>query len=171
MLTKILSTSTKNPPIISEKKLSLNGPYPLKIGTGILAFSGADAAKKYYPASTPTPDSFDFILNMAGRSQDDHTDGSVTYVSLNESSIERYNAIAESYFPKIESILSQGGRVLIHCEQGLTRSPTLVIRYLIQHAGLSTGDAIKQVTSLNKQTKPYYPALPKHIPQLEAVPE
>jgi Dual specificity phosphatase, catalytic domain len=173
MLRKTISSSTHSLPVSPLRKLSANGPFQLQVGPGVLAFCGSDAAKAFYPqpSGIPIPNAFDLIVNVAGRSGADREEKGVLYISLNESDVARYQAIAATHFPKVNDILTRGGRVLIHCEQGLTRSTTLVALYLTTYAGLSTGNALKQVKGLNNQAKPFQVALPKQTSDLESISE
>ncbi len=172
MLTKSIAT-TSPIRVRALEKLTKNGPYQLQIGTGVLAFSGSDAAEPFYPSDSkdPIPNGFDFILNVAGRSAASSSIQWVKYESLTESDLPRYKAIVEDNFKKVEEILTQGGRVLIHCEQGLTRSATLVALYLTGPEGLTTGDALKQLRSANNQVRPFQTALPKQTATLHSITE
>ncbi len=165
MLKKTISSVSNKISVSAIKSLSANGPFQLRVGTGVLAFCGADAAMPFYPSQshTPTPNAFTLILNVAGRSGRDIATDTIKYIRLNESDVNKYKEIAKDYFPQVQQILTQGGRVLIHCQEGLTRSVTLVALYLITHGHLSTENALKQVSQLNSQVRPCYPALPSQV--------
>lgn len=47
----------------------------------------------------------------------------------------------------IESICSKGGKVLVHCRAGASRSATVVISYLMKHKQISFKDALDEVRS------------------------
>lgn len=47
----------------------------------------------------------------------------------------------------IEQIVAEGGRILIHCQAGRSRSPAIVARYLMVHRGLEPRDAVAVVAS------------------------
>uniref|UniRef100_A0A8D8ZVC2 Serine/threonine/tyrosine-interacting protein B n=1 Tax=Cacopsylla melanoneura TaxID=428564 RepID=A0A8D8ZVC2_9HEMI len=63
--------------------------------------------------------------------------------SLNENIIHHFGTV----FEFIEHCLRSGGRVLIHGNQGISRSATLVIAYVMQKYNLSTKDALFLVQS------------------------
>ena len=45
----------------------------------------------------------------------------------------------------IDTALKSGGRVLVHCSQGVSRSATLVIAYLMWRSGSSYDEVFSQV--------------------------
>lgn len=54
----------------------------------------------------------------------------------------------------IESARAQGGRVLVHCAMGISRSPTVVIAWLMKSRGWSVQQAIGHVKHRRPQIKP-----------------
>lgn len=54
----------------------------------------------------------------------------------------------------IESGLASGGGVLVHCVQGQSRSPTIVISYLMRRFNLSYTKSLKIVKKKHKITDP-----------------
>lgn len=51
-------------------------------------------------------------------------------------------------------IVSSGGTVLVHCSGGFSRSPSVVIAYLIRYRGLTLEDAFEVVRHANKHARP-----------------
>lgn len=45
----------------------------------------------------------------------------------------------------IEDALSNGGKVYVHCQQGISRSATLIIAYLMSKRGMSAIEAVRAV--------------------------
>ena len=54
----------------------------------------------------------------------------------------------------IRNALQNGGKVLIHCICGVSRSATLVAAYLIKEYGMSADDAIKYIQSKRNVVNP-----------------
>ena len=51
--------------------------------------------------------------------------------------------------------IEQGRRVLVHCQMGISRSPTLVLAYLHRHAGLSLDQALARIQRARPQAEPH----------------
>jgi len=45
----------------------------------------------------------------------------------------------------IDGAMSHGGKVMVHCREGISRSATLVLAYLINRKGMPVGDAVRSV--------------------------
>jgi len=54
----------------------------------------------------------------------------------------------------INEILASGGSVLVHCWGGISRSPTIVIAYLMNEFGMSLQDALDAVRTARRKIKP-----------------
>ena len=53
-----------------------------------------------------------------------------------------------------DSAIASGGRVLVHCQEGISRSSTILIAYLMARQGLSLQDAYGWVKAQRKQIFP-----------------
>lgn len=61
---------------------------------------------------------------------------------------DEMNVPISDYFHKLHTFIDEGrsrGKVLVHCEAGISRSSTVVISYLMRTAGLSLKEAYFQV--------------------------
>lgn len=71
---------------------------------------------------------------------------------------ETFDFNISSYFNEafefIESCLNSGGAILVHCVQGQSRSPTIVISYLMKKFRLSLSKALNLVKKNHSQTEP-----------------
>ncbi len=47
----------------------------------------------------------------------------------------------------VDSVRKEGGKVLIHCQAGVSRSATITIAYIMKHSMLAMVDAYKYVKS------------------------
>lgn len=54
----------------------------------------------------------------------------------------------------IHEELSRGGRVLVHCVAGVSRSPALVLAYLVRHGGMTLRDAFLHVRAARPSARP-----------------
>ena len=61
---------------------------------------------------------------------------------LETENIAQYFSAASNF---IHQALMSGGRVLVHCMAGISRSPTIVIAYLVQKRGMSLQNAFNLV--------------------------
>ncbi|XP_064120205.1 dual specificity protein phosphatase 14-like [Macrobrachium nipponense] len=55
---------------------------------------------------------------------------------------------------KIEEVRRRKGRVLVHCIAGVSRSPALVLAYLVKHRGMSLRQAFLHVRSIRPNVRP-----------------
>lgn len=69
---------------------------------------------------------------------------------------ERYNIRYDfdQAFDFIDEARAQGGKVLVHCMMGISRSATIVIAYLMSRYNMSLNDAYKLTKSRRSETNP-----------------
>ncbi|KAL3673006.1 hypothetical protein V7S43_002303 [Phytophthora oleae] len=79
-----------------------------------------------------------------------------TYLQLQVADLSSVN-ISE-YFGEalsfIDSALSSGGKVLVHCFMGISRSATIVLAYLVARQALTLPDALRELRRVRPQIKP-----------------
>lgn len=73
---------------------------------------------------------------------------------LQDSPSEDITSILYDVFDYFEDVREQGGRVLVHCCQGVSRSTSLVIAYLMWREGQSFEDAFQFVKAARGVTNP-----------------
>jgi len=56
--------------------------------------------------------------------------------------------------PFIHNALVENGKVLVHCNAGVSRSASIVAAFLIQHEGLNYNDALKAIRAVREAAKP-----------------
>ena len=61
-----------------------------------------------------------------------------------------------SSFEFIESSINPGGRVLVHCMHGISRSSTIVLSYLMQKLKLKYSEALSLLQTCHPQADPSY---------------
>eukprot|EP00906_Rhabdomonas_costata_P007548 RCo010806 len=64
----------------------------------------------------------------------------------------------------IESSLAQGGTVLVYCNVGVSRGPSIASAYLVKTTGVSASEALRQVQA----TRPGVQPIPNHLQHLQA---
>ncbi|XP_045584788.1 dual specificity protein phosphatase 18 [Procambarus clarkii] len=60
----------------------------------------------------------------------------------------------DSISDKIQDVRGRGGRVLVHCVAGVSRSPALVLAYLVKYADMSLRQAFFHVRSARPNIRP-----------------
>eukprot|EP00798_Chlamydomonas_sp_ICE-L_P028894 gene28894-32087_t len=73
---------------------------------------------------------------------------------LQDTPAEDILSILYDAFEFIDNATSQGGRVLVHCSQGVSRSATIVIGYLMWKTGATYDDAFATVKAARGVTNP-----------------
>jgi len=96
------------------------------------------------------------VLNCVGFVCPEYFKSDFSYKTLwlRDSPTEDITSILYDVFDYFEDVREQGGRVLVHCCQGVSRSTTLVIAYLMWREGQSFEDAFQFVKSARAVTNP-----------------
>ncbi|KAJ8548348.1 hypothetical protein K7X08_030817 [Anisodus acutangulus] len=96
------------------------------------------------------------VLNCVGFSCPEYFKDDLVYKTLwlQDSPTEDITSILYDVFDYFEDVREQGGRVFVHCFQGVSRSTSLVIAYLMWKDGLSFEDAFQHVKAARGVTNP-----------------
>ncbi|KAK7379512.1 hypothetical protein VNO80_04974 [Phaseolus coccineus] len=96
------------------------------------------------------------VLNCVGFVCPEYFKGDFVYRTLwlQDSPTEDITSILYDVFDYFEDVREQGGRVLVHCCQGVSRSTTLVIAYIMWREGQSFEDAFQFVKIARAVTNP-----------------
>ncbi|KAF3779546.1 Protein-tyrosine-phosphatase [Nymphaea thermarum] len=96
------------------------------------------------------------VLNCVGFVCPEYFKKDLVYKTLwlQDSPSEDITSILYDVFDYFEDVKQQGGRVLVHCCQGVSRSTSLVIAYLMWRDGRSFDEAFEYVKSARPTTNP-----------------
>ncbi|KDP26678.1 hypothetical protein JCGZ_17836 [Jatropha curcas] len=96
------------------------------------------------------------VLNCVGFVCPEYFKSDLVYKTLwlQDSPSEDITSILYDVFDYFEDVREQGGRVLVHCCQGVSRSTSLVIAYLMWREGQSFEDAFQYVKAARGVTNP-----------------
>ncbi|KAL3751803.1 hypothetical protein ACJRO7_012610 [Eucalyptus globulus] len=96
------------------------------------------------------------VLNCVGFVSPEYFKRDLVYKTLwlQDSPSEDITSILYDVFDYFEDVREQGGRVLVHCCQGVSRSTSLVIAYLMWREGQSFEDAFLYVKAARGVTNP-----------------
>ncbi|KNA25704.1 hypothetical protein SOVF_003250 [Spinacia oleracea] len=96
------------------------------------------------------------VLNCVGFVCPEFFKGDLVYKTLwlQDRPSEDITSILYDVFDYFEDVREQGGRVLVHCCQGVSRSTSLVIAYLMWKEGQSFEDAFQYVKAARGVTNP-----------------
>ena len=99
----------------------------------------------------------DSVLNVA-KGCKNYFEGELTYYNLPvlDNCEEDISQIFEKAFEIIENVRLNGGKVLVHCNAGISRSATICIAYLMKTEGISMGEALKMVKDKRKCVAPNF---------------
>ncbi|CAN0896303.1 Protein-tyrosine-phosphatase MKP1 [Linum grandiflorum] len=96
------------------------------------------------------------VLNCVGFVSPEYFKNDLVYKTLwlQDSPSEDITSILYDVFDYFEDVREQGGKVLVHCCQGVSRSTSLVIAYLMWREGQSFEDAFQYVKAARGVTNP-----------------
>lgn len=96
------------------------------------------------------------VLNCVGFLCPEYFKNDLVYKTLwlQDSPSEDITSILYDVFDYFEDVREQGGRVFVHCCQGVSRSTSLVIAYLMWKEGQSFDDAFQHVKAARGVTNP-----------------
>ncbi|CAN1152209.1 Protein-tyrosine-phosphatase MKP1 [Linum perenne] len=96
------------------------------------------------------------VLNCVGFVSPEYFKNDLVYKTLwlQDSPSEDITSILYDVFDYFEDVREQGGKVLVHCCQGVSRSNSLVIAYLMWREGQSFEDAFQYVKAARGVTNP-----------------
>lgn len=96
------------------------------------------------------------VLNCVGFVSPEYFKSDLVYKTLwlQDSPSEDITSILYDVFDYFEDVREQGGRVFVHCCQGVSRSTSLVIAYLMWREGQSFEDAFQYVKAARGVTNP-----------------
>lgn len=96
------------------------------------------------------------VLNCVGFVCPEYFKSDLVYKTLwlQDSPSEDITSILYDVFDYFEDVREQGGRVFVHCCQGVSRSTSLVIAYLMWRDGQSFEDAFQDVKAARGVTNP-----------------
>jgi dual specificity protein phosphatase 1B len=66
-------------------------------------------------------------------------------VALEDKPDEDIAAVFQQCFEFIDTVKSSGGKCLVHCYQGISRSVAIVIAYLVTHYKMSVDDSLQRI--------------------------
>ncbi|XP_031385743.1 protein-tyrosine-phosphatase MKP1-like [Punica granatum] len=117
-------------------------------------YLGSDAVAKN--RETLRQNGITHVLNCVGFVSPEYFREDLVYKTLwlQDSPSEDITSILYDVFDYFEDVREQGGRVLVHCCQGVSRSTSLVIAYLMWRDGQSFEDAFQYVKAARGVTNP-----------------
>lgn len=89
---------------------------------------------------------------IAGKYMDKHFPNDFTYFQIDIA--DRIDQDLDLYFDECNQFIKESGKVLVHCVMGKSRSPAIVIGYLISVKGMDFQDALDLVKKKRFITNP-----------------
>eukprot|EP00049_Salpingoeca_infusionum_P025986 m.23033 g.23033 ORF g.23033 m.23033 type:complete len:368 (+) comp8443_c0_seq1:588-1691(+) len=97
---------------------------------------------------------FTHVLNLTTRESPDFPGVQYCCIPIRDSWNQNIVSHFDEAFAFINSCKQAGGRILVHCVAGISRSPSFAIAYLMQHEGMSLFDAYSLVKSRRPSISP-----------------
>lgn len=99
-----------------------------------------------------------FVINVASELPDTPLPNSTNILYLRINILDSTHAEISKHFDEVsdmmEEIRQNGGKSLVHCVAGVSRSASLCLAYLIKYSGMNLKDAFKHVKSVRPQIRP-----------------
>lgn len=104
---------------------------------------------------SPVPPNTQFFATASATSSIQNVNGLTCYrIDLSDQPNADLQSHLESVCAWINSSISNGKGVLVHCQQGISRSAAVVIAYLIRYKGMGYDDAYEYVRKTRACIKP-----------------
>ena len=99
---------------------------------------------------------FKYILNCAAEIKQINIPDNIKYchLDLTDSSLMNITQFFPKAFSFIESARKEKEKILIHCKLGISRSPSIIIGYLIKYMGYNTKSALNFLRTKRSQVYP-----------------
>ena len=88
------------------------------------------------------------------------------HIPLMDDATEDILTVFKEYCPKIDEMIKSGGRVLVHCALGISRSASLCAAYLMYRLGKSPNNCISNIHRPIKPNKGFRKALDEYADYL-----
>ncbi|CAH0475408.1 unnamed protein product [Peronospora belbahrii] len=133
---------------LMAKKFESHDNVPVAVDAVSGLYIGSYGAANNYEALTGTG-----ITHILCVSRFPHT---FTYMQLKVADLSsvKISTFFDEAFSFIDSALSSGGKVLVHCVMGRSRSATIVVAYLIARQGLTLSLALRELRRNRPQAQP-----------------
>ena len=115
--------------------------------------SGYQTAKKRDLLQT---NKISHVINLTAHKYENLHGDIVTYSSFNFSDHENFD-LTRSLKPVLAILkekLSKKENVLVHCQKGISRAPSVIMAFLIRHRQMKYEDALKLVQTQNPEAYP-----------------
>lgn len=124
----------------------------------------ADAAARELPALRRA--GVTHVINLAGKQSPNYHEPTLRYMRLyvRDDHREEMTPLFASVAAFIDDARRAGGAVLVHCRQGISRSVTAAIAYVVMREGVTVDDAMREIRSCRPIANPnsgFYEALRK----------
>ncbi|GFO03641.1 dual-specificity phosphatase 28 [Plakobranchus ocellatus] len=142
-----LSLAQNPPPMVNSAS---NGMSRTIVDTGVLR---ADSGGPLQPAS-PTTDFPESDTSSAAYGRKEPQSVVVRRAALRDSPEQILLPYLDDFVDFVAQAVRAGGRVLVHCSAGISRSASVVIAYLVREQAMSLKDAYDHVKSRREVTNP-----------------